>query len=160
MTDFFDRLALGIGTFWSAVCNPLISVLCVFCLAVEIFFQYRIFRKALPIMGQAAAGRVLDSGTRGAVKRMLDRCDRWRSLLLTLIPLFPQAGILGTVAALLLELAASGGVSTGSVNIRFAMTSTLYGLVAAIVLKVADVILAHGIDRIERELGAGTGEEA
>ncbi|MBQ4381310.1 MAG: MotA/TolQ/ExbB proton channel family protein [Oscillospiraceae bacterium] len=152
MTGFFDNLALGIGRLWSLLCNPLIVLGFLACLGIDIFFQYRIYHDALPVMGLAASGRGLDRNGRESVLKLLGHCDRWRSLSAAFIALFPQAGILGTVSALLLELSQSGGVSTGSVNLRFAMTSTLYGLLAALVLKIADIILARGLERVQKEL--------
>ena len=148
---FFDGLALDLGALWAAACNPLIFALCLFCLAGEIFFQWRIYGQALPVMGQAASGRPLEPERREGIRRLLERCGRWRSLVQTLTALFPQLGILGTVAALLLELSLEDAASTaGGANLRFAMTSTLYGLTAAIVLKVADTILGRGVERVER----------
>ena len=151
--SFFDTLALDIGRLWSVACNPLIVTLFFFCLCVTVYFQYRIYTKALPILGRVASSRSpLSLEARRQVRRLLESCGRWRTLLGIFIPLFPQAGILGTVSALLLELAESGGVGSGSDNIRFAMTSTLYGLVAAILLKIADIILMRFFDRVETGL--------
>lgn len=155
MTGFFDGLAIDIGRLWSAACNPLIFFVGLFCLAGELFFLWRIYGRALPALGEAAAGRVLETEDRAQIRRMLDRCERWRSLVQTVTVLFPQMGILGTVSALLLELSAGEGVGAGGENLRFAMTSTLYGLAAAICLKCVDTLLGRGVERVERGFGGG-----
>lgn len=65
------------------------------------------------------------------------------------IPIFPLLGILGTVAGLILQ------VSTQSANeiyasLNLALSSTLYGLIAAIVLKVVEACaLTSRINKIE-----------
>lgn len=152
MSGFFDGFAVTIGRFWAAACNPLIFVLAVICLTGEIIYICRIPRRALPVMGQAMAGQPLDETQKASIRRILTHCQQWRSFLLSVLPLFPQAGILGTVAALLLELAENSGVSTDNVNLRFALSSTLYGLAAAMMLKIVDIFLAHRMERVMREM--------
>ena len=152
MSSFFNRLALGFGRVWSAACNPLIVFSWLLCALITVYFQYRIYTRALPTLGKAVSGRQLNPEGRLRIRRMLDNCDEWRKVLNLMIPLFPQAGILGTVSALLLELSESGGIGTGTDNLRFAMTSTLYGLLAAILLKLHDMFLMRVMERVETDL--------
>lgn len=57
-----------------------------------------------------------------------------------MIPLFPLLGILGTVAGLLLQVAAADAAAIYD-SLGLALSSTLYGLIAAIILKVVESTL-------------------
>lgn len=80
-----------------------------------------------------------------------DICAKY-STLASLVPVFPLMGILGTVAGLILQ------VETQNVDVIFAalntaMSSTLYGLLAAIILKAVEAIcISSKINRIDADL--------
>ncbi|MBR1524293.1 MAG: MotA/TolQ/ExbB proton channel family protein [Lachnospiraceae bacterium] len=61
------------------------------------------------------------------------------SVLSQLIPIFPLMGILGTVAGLMLEVNA-GDIEGMMASINTAMSSTFFGLVFAIFLKIVDAV--------------------
>lgn len=60
-------------------------------------------------------------------------------VLVQLIPIFPLFGILGTVAGLMLEVQA-GDISAVMASLSTALTSTLWGLIFAIVLKLLEAV--------------------
>ena len=86
-------------------------------------------------------------------KNLIERCrvpDMIHAAVVQFIPLFPLLGIFGTVWGLYLSLSATQGTDmmeafaeAGTIeSLRFAFTSTITGLVAAIVLKALDALLA------------------
>ena len=67
-----------------------------------------------------------------------------------LIQLFPLFGILGTVSGLFRAIALEHEIYVG---VQFALASTIYGLVAAVLFKIADTVISSAmVGRIEGEL--------
>lgn len=67
-------------------------------------------------------------------------------VLAQLIPVFPMLGILGTVAGLMLSVKA-GDISSMMASLDTALSSTYWGLIAAIILKVIDSVFPAKIIR-------------
>lgn len=63
----------------------------------------------------------------------------WHSVLSQLIPVFPLMGILGTVAGLMLE-ANAADIEGMMASMDTALSSTLFGLLFAIFLKIVDAV--------------------
>ena len=59
-----------------------------------------------------------------------------------MIPIFPLLGILGTVAGLILQVMTSDA-SAIYAALHLALSSTLYGLIAAIVLKIVEASIVQ-----------------
>jgi len=59
-----------------------------------------------------------------------------------MIPIFPLLGILGTVAGLILQVEAADAAAIYE-SLHLALSSTLYGLIAAIVLKIVETALVQ-----------------
>lgn len=78
-------------------------------------------------------------------------CSKY-AVLGQLIPIFPLLGILGTVAGLILQVGAMD-VETLTSALDTAMSSTLWGLIAAVILKLLDAFLVVPVmSKIEGEL--------
>ena len=70
-----------------------------------------------------------------------------------LIPLFPLFGILGTVSGLIAEIASNGSSEAIISSLNVALTSTLMGLIAAIILKLIESLGSQNeISQIENQL--------
>ena len=82
-------------------------------------------------------------------ERDFNNACAWHSVIAQLIPIFPLLGILGTVAGLMLETNAmdlEGMIS----SIDTALSSTLFGLIFAIILKFVDAVFpARIIEDVE-----------
>ena len=68
-----------------------------------------------------------------------------------IIPLFPLLGILGTVSGLLEQVVAQD-IDALYAALNTALSSTFYGLIFAIGLKIVDVFVLKQINRIESDL--------
>ena len=60
----------------------------------------------------------------------------WNNIILQLIPVFPLLGILGTVAALMTMMGGEDAAATMMDSLGVALSSTLLGLIASIILKI------------------------
>lgn len=78
----------------------------------------------------------VERGTVYKMKREFDGICTWYLRLSQIIPVFPLLGILGTVAGLMMQVNAQADVQLIYTSLDTALSSTLYGLIAAIVLKV------------------------
>lgn len=63
----------------------------------------------------------------------------WHGVLIQFIPIFPLLGILGTVAGLMLQIQSSD-IAGMMASLDVALTTTLFGLIFAIVLKVIEAV--------------------
>ena len=64
------------------------------------------------------------------------------------IPIFPMLGILGTVSGLMLQVQA-GSVDLMMASLDTALATTFWGLTAAIILKLADIVPSKFINDVE-----------
>jgi len=84
----------------------------------------------------------------------------WHGALVQCIPVFPLLGILGTVAGLMLELQA-GDINAMMGSLHLALSTTLWGLIFAIVLKIIEAVFPSRViydvevmlDDFDRKLG-------
>ena len=84
-------------------------------------------------------------------KEFNDLCSKYLAVA-QFIPIFPLLGILGTVAGLM-QLVTSAGLEQLYGSLDIAMSSTLYGLIAAIVLKAVEAaVVVKTINDIETML--------
>ena len=63
----------------------------------------------------------------------------WHGVLIQFIPIFPLLGILGTVAGLMLQIQSSD-IAGMMASLDVALTTTLFGLIFAIVLKAIEAV--------------------
>ena len=91
-----------------------------------------------------------------SVREDYRRTDQWYTWFTSLIQVFPLLGILGTVAGLYIAF------QSGDMNIydgvQFALSTTILGLIAAIIFKIVDAAfralfvnsIEEGVDRFEK----------
>lgn len=65
------------------------------------------------------------------------KTERWYSLFTLIIQLFPLLGILGTVAGLYIAITDEMNIYAG---VKFALSSTVYGILFSVIAKIADII--------------------
>jgi len=85
--------------------------------------------------------------TKTRLRKMRETSEKYYSMYSNLTGIFPLLGILGTVIALIPMVQDMANMQT---NFFVALTSTLWGLVFAIIFKILDAMLAPRIERNNR----------
>ena len=85
------------------------------------------------------------------LKKVRDRTNTTYSLFSNIITIFPLLGLLGTVIALL-GVAGDSGFDNTQQNFLVALTSTLWGVVFAIIFKVLDAFTSPQVDKFDTEV--------
>ena len=173
MTGFF----LALCTLLSNILNPIILMLMIFELGLGVIVGWQLVRLRKEINRLNASGRRRNQKTlregRGKLTTTFESISEkdWNdfdaflgqyqrdlvtcSFFSLLIQIFPLLGILGTVAGLYIAINNGQDIYTG---VKFALSSTVYGIIAAVIFKIADIIFTarflnyidDGIDRFEK----------
>ncbi len=88
-----------------------------------------------------------ESGKITKIENLRDKQNLYYSLFVNAIAIFPLLGMLGTVISLL-QLASGGDNLIG--NFYGALTSTLWGLVFAVIFKAVDAFISAKVDANEK----------
>lgn len=173
MTGFF----LALCTLLSNILNPIILILMIFELGLGVIVGWQLVHLKREINRLNASGRRANQRTlrkgRGQLTTTFESITEkdWNDFdaflglyqrdLVTcnffslLIQIFPLLGILGTVAGLYIAINSGQDIYEG---VKFALSSTVYGIMAAVLFKIVDIIFTarflnyidDGIDRFEK----------
>ena len=173
MTGFF----LALCTLLSNILNPIILMLMIFELGLGVIVGWQLVRLRREINRLNASGHRKNRETRregrGKLTTTFESITEkdWNdfdaflgqyqkdvvtyNLFSLLLEIFPLLGILGTVAGLYIAINNGQDIYTG---VKFALSSTVYGIMAAVLFKIADIIFTarflnyidDGIDRFEK----------
>ena len=120
-----------------------------------------ITRKSLRDFGNALYYRPSDSSIRkkneilldeitqddmDKIKAMRSKTNKWHTVFVNFITIFPLLGLLGTIISLVM-VAGDGGFENAHDSFMMSLTSTFWGVTFAIIYKFADSFIASDIEQ-------------
>ncbi|MBR3666493.1 MAG: MotA/TolQ/ExbB proton channel family protein [Ruminococcus sp.] len=151
--ETLNSLLYSLGVFFSKTINFWILAFLIF--DIIAYFKSKSYKKEIEnaISNWEQDNDLFQFDENGKIQKCYDKLNSWYTIFVTIITVFPLLGMLGTVASLLiLDTSSPEALNDASDSFFSALSSTLLGLILAIIFKVINAAKLYDIEDVNQRL--------